>query len=361
MRKIDIRRVFSFPSHAFFICYSVISIICVLFLVSSFCRGFVAADISGLSGRLVQAAKQKGSSDNISVIVVFFREPELIARRPLPPAPTSVLEDNTPSMEQQQEEYEKLAAKWGWNESQGGAVFADGTSSWQQQQQPDEEDGHHQQPQNPFDSSSGNPFGNGDQGGLMMAEEEQDNHFYQGAHSSSEFDAVHSPSEFHAINWQQQQQQQQQDHAFGDSFNGSDSAETPEVYDGSTAQWGWKDPEIDALEIEAGRDSAEQPQHFAATSVVPLPDAGIDLDVARDQYEKVAAKWGRELELVDTDVVTLESKSVSLIRKLINNPFPVRVGPISYLLRQQQQREKTKQNKATNYSASFCLGFPLLH
>ncbi|XP_057372257.1 WASH complex subunit 2-like [Daphnia carinata] len=257
-------------------------------------------DISGLSGRLVQAAKQKGSTDNISVIVVFFREPELIARRPLPPVPTSVQTNNTPSMEQQQEEYEKLAAKWGWNEPQGGAVFDE--SSWQQQQ-PADEDGHHQQPQNPFDSSSGNPFGNGDQDGLM-AEEEQDNHFYQGAHSSSEFDAVHSPSEFHAVNWQQQQQEH------GDSFNGSDSAETPEVTDGLTAQWGWKDPEIEALEIEAGRDSAEQAPHFAATSVVPLPDdADIDLDAARDQYEKVAAKWGRELELVDTDVVTSESKS----------------------------------------------------
>lgn len=232
----------------------------------------------------MQAAKQKGSTDNISVIVVFFREPELIARRPLPPAPTSVLEDNTPSMEQQQEEYEKLAAKWGWNESQGGAVFADGTSSWQQQQ-PQEEDGH--QPQNPFDSSNSNPFGNGDQGHLMA---EEDHHFYQD-----------SPCEFHAVNWQQE-------HAVGDS------AETPEVYDGSTAQWGWKDPEIDALEIEAGRDSTpEQVQHFAATSVVPLADADIDLDAARDQYEKVAAKWGRELELVDTDVVTSESKSVSLI------------------------------------------------
>jgi hypothetical protein len=216
------------------------------------------ADISGLSGRLVQAAKQKGSSDNISVIVVFFREPELIARRPLPPAPTSVLEDNTPSMEQQQ------------------------------QQQTDGD-----QPHNPFDSSGSNPFGNGDE---LVPE---GHHYYQG---------VDSPSEFDAANWQQHGEE-----AIGgsDSFNG-DSAETPEVYDGSTAQWGWKDPEIEALEIEAGRDSSEH--HFAATSVVPLPDPDIDLDVAvaRDQYEKVAAKWGRELEQFDADdVVTLESKSVS--------------------------------------------------
>ena len=244
------------------------------------------ADISGLSGRLVQAAKQKGSSDNISVIVVFFREPELIARRPLPPAPTSVLEDNTPSMEQQQEEYEKLAAKWGWSEPQGGAVFSSDETSWQQQQQQTDGD----QPHNPFDSSGSNPFGNGDE---LVPE---GHHYYQGVDSS----------EFDAANWQQHGEE-----AIGgsDSFNG-DSAETPEVYDGSTAQWGWKDPEIEALEIEAGRDSSEH--HFAATSVVPLPDPDIDLNVARDQYEKVAAKWGRELEQFDAaDVVTLESKSVS--------------------------------------------------
>jgi hypothetical protein len=241
---------------------------------------------------LVQAAKQKGSSDNISVIVVFFREPELIARRPLPPAPTSVLEDNTPSMEQQQEEYEKLAAKWGWSEPQGGAVFSDETS-WQNQQQSDGD-----QPQNPFDSSGSNPFGNGGQDELVPEGHGDNHHYYQG---------VDSPSEFDAANWQQHGEE-----AIVDSFNG-DSAETPEVYDGSTAQWGWKDPEIEALEIEAGRDSSDHqlPHHFAATSVVPLPDPDIDLDVARDQYEKVAAKWGRELEQFDADVVTLESKSVS--------------------------------------------------
>lgn len=242
----------------------------------------------------MQAAKQKGSSDNISVIVVFFREPELIARRPLPPAPTSVLEDNTPSMEQQQEEYEKLAAKWGWSEPQGGAVFTDETS-WQQQSQQQQQTPDGQQPQNPFDSS--NPFGNGDE--LLAPEGHDNHHFYQG---------VDSPSEFDAANWQQHGEEEEEE-AIGDSFNG-DTAETPEVYDGSTAQWGWKDPEIEALEIEAGRDSSER--HFAATSVVPLPDPDMDLDVVRDQYEKVAAKWGRELEQFDAaDVVTLESKSVS--------------------------------------------------
>lgn len=243
----------------------------------------------------MQAAKQKGSSDNISVIVVFFREPELIARRPLPPAPTSVLEDNTPSMEQQQEEYEKLAAKWGWSEPQGGAVFTDETSWQQQSQQQQQQTPDGQQPQNPFDSS--NPFGNGDE--LLAPEGHDNHHFYQG---------VDSPSEFDAANWQQHGEEEEEE-AIGDSFNG-DTAETPEVYDGSTAQWGWKDPEIEALEIEAGRDSSER--HFAATSVVPLPDPDMDLDVVRDQYEKVAAKWGRELEQFDAaDVVTLESKSVS--------------------------------------------------
>lgn len=234
----------------------------------------------------MQAAKQKGSSDNITVIVVFFREPELIARRPLPPVPTSVQTNNTPSMEQQQEEYEKLAAKWSWNESQGGAVFDE--SSWTQQQTQ----------QNPFDSS--NPFGNGDEdsaqaGAAKWAEQSgnigetiPDN--YNNGGDSFE-DGV-------STTWR------------SDGFNG-DSAETPEVSDAVTAHWGWKDPEIEALEIEAGRDSEH---HFAATSIVPLPDQVVDIDEARQQYEKVAAKWGRELEQFESngaaDLLNLESKSV---------------------------------------------------
>lgn len=251
----------------------------------------------------MQAAKQKGSSDNISVIVVFFREPELIARRPLPPVPTSVQTNNTPSMEQQQEEYEKLAAKWGWNEPQGGAVFDE--ASWQQQQ-----DGQAQQPQNPFESS--NPFGNGDN--ADGAEPGAGKWGVDDANAWPEQEQT-IPDSFNGddsdagVSWPEHEARQ----TIPDTFNG-DSAETPEVCDGLTAQWGWKDPEIEALEIEAGRDS-----HFAATSVVPLPDHDVDLVEARNQYEKVAAKWGRELGQFDdngADTVTLESKSVSRLLNL---------------------------------------------
>lgn len=308
------------------------------------------ADISGLSGRLVQAAKQKGSSDNISVIVVFFREPELIARRPLPPVPTSVQTNNTPSMEQQQEEYEKLAAKWGWNEPQGGAVFDE--TPWQQHT-----DGQDQQPHNPFETS--HPFGNGD--GTADEQSSSDQHFYQHDDDAAGLDEQRPADKWPAWNeqadqetageqydpntWQQPDPQQtipetfngdscdfdqnqwrqhqdvlQQDHHEDDvdhqsaDYHDHHSAETPEVSDGVTAHWGWKDPEIEALEIEAGRDS----EHFAATSVVPLPDTDdVDLAQVRNQYEKVAAKWGRELEHFEangTDPLspTLESKSVSL-------------------------------------------------
>ena len=232
----------------------------------------IPADISGLSGRLVQAAKQKGSSDNISVIVVFFRQPELIAKRPLPPPPPpptdSVLSSASaaPTMEQQQHEYEQLAAKWGWNDPQGGAVF-DGTP-WQQQPEDASASASGQsQPHNPFDTS--NPFGNGG-GGV-------------GGVGSG-------------VGWDGQA-----------DFDGrqtipDEPAEEDETADIGAAQWGWKDPEIEALEIEAGRDSSASAGsgggHFVATSVVPLSDVAdvADLDRVRDQYEKVTAKWGRELE-----------------------------------------------------------------
>ena len=222
-------------------------------------------------------------------------------------------------MEQQQEEYEKLAAKWGWSEPQGGAVFDE--SSWQQQTDGQAE----QQPQNPFESS--NPFGNnGDEG----QESQSQQNFYQSADAAAEPGAKWGWNEQAVADeetWSENPQQAiadnfngddsdvawpQQHHGIADTFNG-DSAETPEVTDGLTAQWGWKDPEIEALEIEAGRDSAVH--HFAATSVVPLPDHDVDLVEARNQYEKVAAKWGRELEQFDVngaDAAALESKSVSL-------------------------------------------------
>ncbi len=233
-------------------------------------------------------------------------------------------------MEQQQEEYEKLAAKWGWNEPQGGAVFDE--SSWQQQAATD---GQAQQPQNPFESS--NPFGsNGDDEEQQQAQQ----HFYQNA-DAAEPAAKWGWNEQPVAEdetWSENPQQAIPDsyngddsdagaswpehdprHGIPDNYNG-DSAETPEVTDGLTAQWGWKDPEIEALEIEAGRDSEH---HFAATSVVPLPDhvGDVDLLEARNQYEKVAAKWGRELEQFDVngaDAVTLESKSVSCFSFLFN-------------------------------------------
>ena len=81
----------------------------------------------------MQAAKQKGSLDNISVVVVFLRDPSLIARRPLPPAPQSPqpVSQATPTMEEQRKEFEELTAKWGWNEPNGGAVFNE--LPWQDQ------------------------------------------------------------------------------------------------------------------------------------------------------------------------------------------------------------------------------------
>ena len=101
------------------------------------CFCFIRAEnISGVSGRLVQAAKQKGSLDNISIIVVFLRDPSLIARRPLPPAPESPppSAQATPTMEEQRKEFEELTAKWGWSDPAGGAVFNE--LPWQDQQNP---------------------------------------------------------------------------------------------------------------------------------------------------------------------------------------------------------------------------------
>lgn len=44
----------------------------------------VSGDLEAVSQRLVQLSKQQGSTDNISVIVVFLTEPAQLASRPLP-------------------------------------------------------------------------------------------------------------------------------------------------------------------------------------------------------------------------------------------------------------------------------------
>lgn len=73
-----------------------------------------------MSARLVQAAKGKGSSDNITVVVVFLRDPSLIARRPLPTTPPKSVESPIgPTMEEQQQELSTLAEKWAWTSSAG--------------------------------------------------------------------------------------------------------------------------------------------------------------------------------------------------------------------------------------------------
>lgn len=107
--------------------------------------------VSGVSGRLVQAAKQKGSCDNISIIVVFLRDPSQIARRPLPSTPESPppSAQATPTMEEQRKEFEELTAKWGWSDPAGGAVFNE--LPWQDQQQmQDPVTGQASIPVNPF-------------------------------------------------------------------------------------------------------------------------------------------------------------------------------------------------------------------
>lgn len=113
---------------------------------------FATEKVSGVSGRLVQAAKQKGSLDNISIIVVFLRDPSLIARRPLPPTPESPppSAQATPTMEEQRKEFEELTAKWGWSDPAGGAVFNELPWQDQQQQMQDPASGQEPIPVNPF-------------------------------------------------------------------------------------------------------------------------------------------------------------------------------------------------------------------
>ena len=103
-------------------------------------RPFVSAlfsspveDVTEVSGRLVQVAKKKGSTDNITVIVVFLRDPALIAKRPLPPAPVTPppSAQATPTIEQQRKAFEAMAAELGWSGS-------DNDNSWQQN--PDAQD-----------------------------------------------------------------------------------------------------------------------------------------------------------------------------------------------------------------------------
>lgn len=120
--------------------------ICLVFVLLS-----KTESVSGVSGRLVQAAKQKGSCDNISIIVVFLCDPSQIARRPLPSTPKSPppSAQATPTMEEQRKEFEELTAKWGWSDPAGGAVFNE--LPWQDQQQmQDPVTGQASIPVNPF-------------------------------------------------------------------------------------------------------------------------------------------------------------------------------------------------------------------
>lgn len=234
----------------------------------------------------MQTAKQKGSLDNISVITVFLRDPASIGRRPLPPAPSSadtqsaegIFTSHTPSMEEQQEEYEKLTAKWGWNEPQGGAVFSD--SPWNQPQ-------HQAPPTSSIQDEDSNPFGAADQ-------------------SLGDFECGEGANVL-------------------DATGGDDLA----------AKWGWKDPEIEALEREAREEGAvassssvasasdaqwgwsdpEVSDQFAATSIQPMPEAADDglsqLEEKRLEFERIATKWTTDLEQFDPTIAAEAAAAVA--------------------------------------------------
>lgn len=313
--------------------------------------GCVTADISGLSGRLVQAAKQKGSLDNISVIVVFLRDPALIARRPLPPAPsTSPPPQVGPTMEEQQEEYDKLTAKWGWNdEAQGGAVFSE--PPWQQ------ETAGGQQPVN--------PFGNGEEddstGPLPDATDEELASKW-GWSESEVSSSTHNPSDLvphHA--WQdpeiealEREARQESDAASNIVLDGDFTSTQSDLLqdEKSSAQWGWKEPGVDEMEADSTTVTtsadrmAAQSIHFVATSIQPFEDdlmaaakfenrqpeedgptarwdwqdpataigveklANADPEEVRREFEKVAAKWDRDLKQADSNAHD-QPKSVS--------------------------------------------------
>ncbi len=296
------------------------------------------ADISGLSGRLVQAAKQKGSLDNISVIVVFLRDPELIARRPLPPAPSSSPPPQVgPTMEEQQEEYDKLTAKWGWSEPQGGAVFNE--TPWQQ----DPVDGLHQQPQN--------PFGNGDDdeaAGPLHHPTDEELAAKWGWSEDSEVSSSADASSHGFLqnaNWKDPEIEALEQEARLDLDSsiptiGETSGFTEET--GLSAKWGWTEP-VGEPDSTTTIGEPLQAVHFVATSVQPFEDddrigstsqevegqlqakwgwedpaaavaaeklADADPEEVRREFEKVAAKWDRDLQQFETNP-NEQPKSVS--------------------------------------------------
>ena len=253
----------------------------------------------------MQTAKQKGSLDNISVITVFLRDPASIGRRPLPPAPSAtdpqalsggVFTSHTPSMEEQQEEYEKLTAKWSWNESQGGAVFGD--SPWNQQQHEAPEGAGHSQ----LDGSvMSNPFGATD---ASLGDSD-----FNGGGAES-LDATGGDDLAAKWGWKDPEIEALEREA-REEANVSD---LQGVHGGasSDAQWGWADPEVAALELAAGRDPTEL-GHFAATSIQPIPsDDGLSqLEEKRLEFERIATKWSNDLEQFDPSIAAEAAATVA--------------------------------------------------
>ena len=207
-------------------------------------------------------------------------------------------------MEEQQEEYDKLTAKWGWSEPQGGAVFNE--SSWQQ-----DPDG--PQPQN--------PFGNGDEeaSGLHNPTDEELEAKWGWSEpeiSSTTPQAPDAAQGMQAATWKDPEiealereagRDPMADQLFGQGFDAT--AQFGSQTDELAAKWGWKEPEPEAADSTTG--------HFVATSIQPFDDpissdapvakwdwkdseasklVDADPEEVRREYEKVAAKWDRDLE-----------------------------------------------------------------
>lgn len=218
-------------------------------------------------------------------------------------------------MEEQQEEYDKLTAKWGWSEPQGGAAFNE--SSWQQ-----DPDG--PQPQN--------PFGNGDDeaSGLHNPtdEELEAKWGWSEPEISSTTPQLLDPSVTAQHAWKDpeiealEREARQELEADNQPFHGGgyDSTHHEQGEEERLAQWGWKESEPAAADSTTGL-----PVHFVATSIQPFDDQihpsndgaeekgalAVNLDwkdseasklvhadpeEVRREYEKVAAKWDRDLE-----------------------------------------------------------------
>ena len=167
-----------------------------------------------MSGRLVQVAKHKGSTDNITVVVVFLRDPLSIARRPLPAAPVTPPPSvqATPTMEERLKEFEELSAKWGYGSE----------AEHQHQHQHQHQQQQQQQQQQDESASSANAQENNELNPMAT----------KYGWGESEGGAV-----FNELPWQDQQQQQQQQQMFDENnFMSNDNKES-ENY-----QWQTHDP-----------------------------------------------------------------------------------------------------------------------